>query len=581
MKFTSNSFNSIWAVDTEFHFNGNPGNRPTPVCLVAHELISGKRLKLWQDELLQMQTPPYDTGPDSLFIAHFSSAEIGCHLVLGWPAPGRILDTFCEFRCRINGKIQKASLIAALEYFGLSNIGALEKDIQRDRILSGGPWNLSEREEILKYCESDVLALIALFEKLWPSIDLPRALLRGRYMTACAQMEHYGIPIDTKRLNLLTENWENIKLAIISEVDRNFGVYEDGHFRNKKFAEYLARRDIEWPRTPTGNLKTDADTFRDRSKVYPELIPLKELKYTVDQLKLKSLQVGNDGRNRCLISPFGARTSRNTPSNSKFVYGPAVWMRGLIKPKPETGLAYVDWSQQEFGIAAALSGDLLMQKAYISGDPYLEFARQAGAVPPDATKESHPAERELFKMCVLGVGYGMGAQSLAVNVKQPVVIAQDLLDKHKNTYKQFWKWSSGARDYAMYYGKLWTTFGWTIREPFGNSGQPNPRSLRNFLIQANAAECLRLAICFALEHGVRVIAPIHDALLIESPLHTLNENIKLCQEAMAEASRIVLNGFELRSDVKIIQYPERYMDGRGEEMWNKVEAVLGRQVFET
>jgi hypothetical protein len=32
-----------------------------------------------------------------------------------------------------------------------------------------------------------------------------------------------------------------------------------------------------------------------------------------------------------------------------------------------------------------LSGDEAMQAAYLSGDPYLEFAKQAGAVPPDAS----------------------------------------------------------------------------------------------------------------------------------------------------------------------------------------------------
>jgi DNA polymerase I len=49
-------------------------------------------------------------------------------------------------------------------------------------------------------------------------------------------------------------------------------------------------------------------------------------------------------------------------------------------------VAYIDWSQQEFGIAAALSGDIAMQAAYGSGDPYLDFAKQAGAVPRHATK---------------------------------------------------------------------------------------------------------------------------------------------------------------------------------------------------
>jgi hypothetical protein len=31
----------------------------------------------------------------------------------------------------------------------------------------------------------------------------------------------------------------------------------------------------------------------------------------------------------------------------------------------------------------------------------------------------------------------------------------------------------------------------------------------------------------------------------------------------AEASRVVLNGFELGTDVKIVGYPDRYMDERG------------------
>ena len=36
-------------------------------------------------------------------------------------------------------------------------------------------------------------------------------------------------------------------------------------------------------------------------------------------------------------------------------------------------------------------------------------------------------------------------------------------------------------------------------------------------MQANGAEMLRLACCFATERGVRVCAPVHDAILIEAP----------------------------------------------------------------
>ena len=87
-----------------------------------------------------------------------------------------------------------------------------------------------------------------------------------------------------------------------------------------------------------------------------------------------------------MLSAFRARTGRNQPSNTKFIFGPSVWLRGLIQPPPGYGIAYIDWAQQEFGIAAALSGDPLMMEAYRSGDPYLAFAKQAGAAPPEATK---------------------------------------------------------------------------------------------------------------------------------------------------------------------------------------------------
>jgi DNA polymerase I-like protein with 3'-5' exonuclease and polymerase domains len=115
-------------------------------------------------------------------------------------------------------------------------------------------------------------------------------------------------------------------------------------------------------------------------------------------------------------------------------------------------VAYVDWSQQEFGIAAALSGDPAMMDAYTSGDPYLAFAKQARAVPTDATKKSHPKEREQFKVCALAVQYGMGPQSLAQSLGQPEVMARELLRLHRETYPTFWRWSEATVNHAMLRG---------------------------------------------------------------------------------------------------------------------------------
>ena len=68
----------------------------------------------------------------------------------------------------------------------------------------------------------------------------------------------------------------------------------------------------------------------------------------------------------------------------------------------------------------------------------------------------------------------------------------------------------------------------------------NSRSLRNFPMQVNGAEMLRLACCMATDRRVLVCAPVHDALLIEAPLEQLDDAIETTKHAMREASRIVL-----------------------------------------
>jgi hypothetical protein len=89
-------------------------------------------------------------------------------------------------------------------------------------------------------------------------------------------------------------------------------------------------------------------------------------------------------------------------------------------------------------------------------------------------------------------------------------------------------------------------------------------------MQANGAEMLRLACCLAVERGIRVCAPVHDALLIEAPLEILDNTIANTQAAMAEASEVVLKGFRLNTDADVYRYPDRYMDKRGVMMWETV-----------
>lgn len=167
----------------------------------------------------------------------------------------------------------------------------------------------------------------------------------------------------------------------------------------------------------------------------------------------------------------------------------------------------------------------------------------------------------------------MGAAALAVRINQPEVYARELLKLHRQAFAGFWNWSDRVVDHAVITGRLWTVFNWSL-----NVGSDvNERSLRNFPMQANGAEMLRLACIMATQTGIRVCAPVHDALLIEAPIEILESTAAHIQQIMKEASAIILDGFELSSDVKIVRYPDRYIDPRGIQMWDTIMKMAGLQ----
>jgi hypothetical protein len=81
----------------------------------------------------------------------------------------------------------------------------------------------------------------------------------------------------------------------------------DGTFKEALFETYLLHKQIPWPRLDSGRLALDRDTFGNMSKRYPAVQPLHELRKTLDDLKLNKLAVGQDRRNRTILSPFACK----------------------------------------------------------------------------------------------------------------------------------------------------------------------------------------------------------------------------------------------------------------------------------
>lgn len=563
-------FSEVWLVD--FEFCQSNGERPIPLCVVAKEFHSKTILRKWLDGR-NVLGPPYCTAENSLFVAYYASAELSCHLTINWSMPRNILDLCVEFKRETSGLTvpNGRGLLGALVYYGLSGIESAEKDSMRNLAMRGGKYTEQEKIALLDYCQTDVESLENLLVRMESGIDWPRALIRGRYMAAVARMECSGIPVDYEMLSLLRSHWVGIRSALILEIDRDYGVYVDGTFKSARWLNWCKQNGVLWPSLESGAPDLKDETFREMAKIFPQIMPIKELRTSLSQLRLEDLAVGDDHRNRCMLSAFSSKTSRNQPSTSKFIFGPSAWVRNLIKPAEGMALAYIDYEQQEFGIGAALSGDQRMQEAYTSGDPYLTFGKQAGAIPLDATKKTHSKERELFKICALAVQYGMGEEALGRRLNLTAAYGRDLLRKHKEAYPDYWRWSDSIRDTAQLSGSLQSAFGWQVHLSPENN---NPRSMRNFPLQANGAEMLRIACIAITERGIVLCAPIHDAILVEATLDEIDATVTECCRLMTESAAVVLNGFEIRAEAKIIRYPDRYNDQRGAKMWNAVCELL-------
>ncbi|MBT6264765.1 MAG: DNA polymerase I [Halieaceae bacterium] len=563
----------------DFEFVAADGERQRPICLVAKSLKKGTQTRLWVAEGAQCPLP---LGPEYLYVGYYASAEWNCFLSLGWDLPTRIIDLYPEYRRMTNGAAGHTmrsgyGLLAAAEAFGIAAMDANYKTDMRELIISGGPWSPEQQNDILEYCAEDVEITGNLFREMWPKIAtdqlaLTQALLRGRYTVAIAKMEFSGTPVDTELFAGLMLYWPELCLHLIEAVDQDYDIYEGTTFKQAKFESWVAAQAIQWPKTDNGKLKLDEATFRQMSKSHTQVASLHELRVTLAQMRSLKLHVGADGRNRTLLRPFAAKTSRNQPSTTKSIFGNSAWLRSLIKPEEGYGLAYVDYSSQEIAIAAALSGDQSMWQAYVSGDPYMAFAIQAGLAPTGATKASHKEIRSRCKQIVLGVGYGMGAESLALGAGIHKVEANGLLNSHKMTYRVFWKWAEANQMRALMGEPLVTPLGWKIqlrRDP-----DPNDRSLLNWPMQSTGADIMRLAACMLTEAGIEVCCPIHDAFLVRFSLAQEIDVIARTTKLMVDASKIVMGGHACRVDTEIVRYPDRYMDERGEVMFGRIMTLL-------
>jgi DNA polymerase I-like protein with 3'-5' exonuclease and polymerase domains len=148
-----------------------------------------------------------------------------------------------------------------------------------------------------------------------------------------------------------------------------------------------------------------------------------------------------------------------------------------------------------------------------------------------------------------------------------------MIHQHREVFAQYWRWSDDWLAAALDNGSMRTVMGWTCET---GVTEFNARSIRNWPVQATGADILRIACIMATRRGLELVASVHDAVLLQAPIESIDADVVLMQDIMRRAGRVVLGPIDLRTDAVIVRYPDRYSDKRGEQMWARVLELVTR-----
>jgi len=257
-----------------------------------------------------------------------------------------------------------------------------------------------------------------------------------------------------------------------------------------------------------------------------------------------------DGRVHPYLNIYGSQASRSQPGATGFIPLKAAWMRALIEPPPGKAVIGLDWGQIQFLLKMLISRDPNGLKAYESGDVYLYFAKEADAVPQDATKESHKLMRDKFKNTTLGIQFAMTKFGLAIKLTEDTKVehtedeAQELIDLFEEIYPEAHENGEDILDDYEANGFYKTPDGWYM---WGDN--PNARSIKNCPFQGWEASIMRKAVELGQDYGFKIIYTLHDAIYLECDSDKAQEIASLMATFMDEAFR-----FYLPEDQKEIGY---------------------------
>ncbi len=389
-------------------------------------------------------------------------------------------------------------------------------------------------------------------EEIFKTIEMPLVII-------LAKMEHYGIRLDTKKLDDLAKINKKTLDKLSKKIQKLAGKkFNPNSTKQLKEVLYL---DLDIPtegikKTKTGfsTAEEELNKLKDLHPIIPLLLEYREL-FKLQSTYLEALPKLVNKKTKKIhthwqqsVTATGRLSStepnlQNIPTKTKR----GRQIRSAFVSKKGWQLLGFDYSQIELRITAHLSGDKTMIKAFKeNSDIHLKTAAAINNISEDDVSSQ---KRQEAKAVNFGIIYGQGPHGLSQSAGISYYQAKEFIERYFDIYPKVKKLMENSIKEAQKNGYSSTMLGrkrplHDINSKQGNIRKAAERMAINTPIQGTAADIIKLAMIEVnekikdKEEDIKLLLQIHDELIFTVKKDKVSYYKPILKKAMSEVIKL-------------------------------------------